>query len=373
MDQRIFSYLTGLLKKPGDVKICKDTLLWIKLNPQYARVVLNIAEPFIPTYLDYNEISGREVMPAEDQCVTQTFNRFLAVINNAKIHTSSGYIQLSTGEILLETAWIEENILGNKKYFDKFKRKELVKPGKWFSILLYWCENYYHWFCDVLPRLHRVINHLPPDMNFIVPANMEPWKLKSLEAIGISSNKCVSFNGSIPWKLEELYYTPPVTMTGDIEKDSIKWVRSKLVSVDSNENDSKKDRIFISRKKALKRRIVNENLLCEFLMMHNFKTVIAEDYSIEEQVEIFKKASFVVAPHGAGLTNLLYCSPGTKVLEIFDPTAVRRCYRSLSSSLDLSYACYLGDHVDIALKGEGDISIDIDHFKANFDNWLTKD
>ena len=246
MFQKVYSYLTDFLKISKSIRICNDTLSWVKNNPQYARVTQHISESFTPIYGDFNEISGKKVVLAKDQFIRPTYNRFLAVINNAKIHTTSGYIQLPSGEILLETAWVEENIMGNKRYYNQSGGNQIVKNGQWFSIILYWSENYYHWFCDVLPRLHKVVNRLPSEVNFIVPANMEAWKTESLEAIGINLNKCVAFDGNIPWELEEMYYAPPVTMTGDIEKESIQWVRSKLTTLSSNIHPW--DLLFISLK-----------------------------------------------------------------------------------------------------------------------------
>lgn len=54
--------------------------------------------------------------------------------------------------------------------------------------------------------------------------------------------------------------------------------------------------------------------------------------------DLFANAKIVIAPHGAGLTNLIFCKPGTKVLEIFqsheDDTY---CY--LAQVLGLDYHC----------------------------------
>ena len=44
--------------------------------------------------------------------------------------------------------------------------------------------------------------------------------------------------------------------------------------------------------------------------------------SVAEQVELFVYADVVVAPHGAGLTNLLFCREGTRIVEIFPPTYI---------------------------------------------------
>jgi len=46
-----------------------------------------------------------------------------------------------------------------------------------------------------------------------------------------------------------------------------------------------------------------------------------------------------------GLTNLVWCQPGTAVFEIFGSDIVRRCYWSISSVLGLRHQCGIVDHV----------------------------
>lgn len=56
-----------------------------------------------------------------------------------------------------------------------------------------------------------------------------------------------------------------------------------------------------------------------------------------ETVAMFARAKLVVAPHGAGLTNLLFSPPGTRVVEIIDRFYLVPCYRYLHSSLGQPY------------------------------------
>ncbi|NET60866.1 MAG: glycosyltransferase family 61 protein, partial [Symploca sp. SIO2E6] len=55
------------------------------------------------------------------------------------------------------------------------------------------------------------------------------------------------------------------------------------------------------------------------------------------------QAQVVVAPHGSGLTNTVFCSPGTKVIEIFSPNYVYHCYWLLSNLVGLEYYYLLGE------------------------------
>ena len=50
-----------------------------------------------------------------------------------------------------------------------------------------------------------------------------------------------------------------------------------------------------------------------------------------------------MAPHGAGLTNLVWCAPHTKVLEIFSPLYVNLCYWAIASVTQADYYYLLGN------------------------------
>jgi len=60
--------------------------------------------------------------------------------------------------------------------------------------------------------------------------------------------------------------------------------------------------------------------------------------SVKDQLEIFGKARYIFAPHGAGLVNLVACSRGTKVVEYFQDDSVNMCYARMCYILGLDYA-----------------------------------
>ena len=60
--------------------------------------------------------------------------------------------------------------------------------------------------------------------------------------------------------------------------------------------------------------------------------------SMEESMEIFFNAALVVAPHGAGLSNVVYCKPGTYVIEgVCNEPHVNMCYQWTSHILGHRY------------------------------------
>jgi hypothetical protein len=93
--------------------------------------------------------------------------------------------------------------------------------------------------------------------------------------------------------------------------------------------------------------------------------------TIKEQMKTFAEATHIVAAHGAGLVNLLWCNPGTKVIEIQDPEMIhKKVYPVLSHHLGLKHELYLANTVPISLqKGDKPAGIkrlsDLINFKIN--------
>lgn len=98
------------------------------------------------------------------------------------------------------------------------------------------------------------------------------------------------------------------------------------------------DRIYISR--AGRRRVVNENALITLLKKFDFTILEDKPRSVAEQVAIYKNASFILGPHGASFTNIIWCEPGTHLFELFAVDMVVDHFRYLSQVMDMQYSAY---------------------------------
>jgi capsular polysaccharide biosynthesis protein len=65
-------------------------------------------------------------------------------------------------------------------------------------------------------------------------------------------------------------------------------------------------RVYLSRKDAMMRRVLNEPAVEALLQAHGFETVQTERLSVFEQVALFSNAEIIAGPHGAGLTNAVF-------------------------------------------------------------------
>jgi len=62
-----------------------------------------------------------------------------------------------------------------------------------------------------------------------------------------------------------------------------------------------------------------------------------EELTWAQQITAFRAAKIIVAPHGAGLANLVFCQSGTKVIELLHRSYVSPLYWQLAALKDVDY------------------------------------
>lgn len=81
------------------------------------------------------------------------------------------------------------------------------------------------------------------------------------------------------------------------------------------------DNIYLSRKTVKDfvnpgREIINVDVVEKYFESIGYTVLDLNNISFHDQIQIFGNAKKIVAPSGAALTNLIFCKPGTDVIEI---------------------------------------------------------
>lgn len=104
--------------------------------------------------------------------------------------------------------------------------------------------------------------------------------------------------------------------------------------------------LYVSRNEARMRRLLNEEAILPALRDLGFEIIRPGEMPLATQVEKFRNARVVLAPHGAGLTNILFCRPGTTLIEIFPRGGVHgSMFMRIASQRDFDYYFAVGDSV----------------------------
>lgn len=225
-----------------------------------------------------------------------------------------------------------------------------------------WSEGYFHWHADALPKLEFISRTLTPDRYKLVL----PWHYwnfayirDSLKCYGYTPDNIILLDYPSIYNCRNIAYCPQFTVTGNYDAELTQHVAARLLQAAGATAFRPESRLYISRKYAQSRRIVNEDDVIALLERYGFQTHYPEHMGYEDQIRLFAGAEWLVSIHGAGLTNMHFMHAGTHVLEIrrFDD-ADNNCYFSLAATKQIRYYYLKGSPAGRRSDHVGDLSVD---------------
>lgn len=211
--------------------------------------------------------------------------------------------------------------------------KRLERDAVWITDI--WSQGYFHWMTDALPRLFTMRGKMG-DAPLLLPGAYarERYIKTSLKPFSIEELRFIHK----PLHCASLKMPTHTAPSGNYNENVIGGLRRLYTGFYQETHGGEGDKIYVSRGKAERRKIVNEEECAAALEGYGFRTVYFEDYSFEQQVKIALDARYMISIHGAGLTNMLFMRAGGSVLELRqDRDALNNCYFSLASALGLEY------------------------------------
>src|SRR5437899_1344678 len=194
--------------------------------------------------------------------------------------------------------------------------------------------NYYHWLLDLLPRV-LLLKHATQNFSnydaLLLNGSRANYEGETLTALGVPAEKIRYVDSRDRFQIASAVF--PSMDINVIAPWKVHGLRDLPFSGKQNQHR----RLYLSRARAAVRRIANENEISEVLRHRNFEIVEAENLSWREQANLFAGASVIVAPHGAALANIVFCKPGTRVVEISTRAGYRDWYWQLAAVAGLSY------------------------------------
>jgi capsular polysaccharide biosynthesis protein len=208
---------------------------------------------------------------------------------------------------------------------------------------------YYHWLIDVIPRF-GILRQAGIDFEdidyFLINGVNSPFQKESLAILGIPPEKILNSDLHPHVQAKKLIVPSFPGYLDWIPKGTLDFLRDSFLQVDASRLAKYPKRIYISRAAANHRQVLNEPEIVEFLEQCGFVSIRLENLSFTEQIAHFAAAEFIIAPHGGGLTNLVFCQAGTKVVEFFSPNYMRTDYWMVSQLLGLQHYYLVGQSFD---------------------------
>lgn len=241
-----------------------------------------------------------------------------------------------------------------------------VNPGK----------NFCHTLLDFIPTI-GMLETTGIDFNnvdkFLLTDYGLSYQSELLRLCGISDDKTVNLLKHPHVQADELVIVSSYVTNYDT-KFACDFLRHKLLPLAKTSEVNGTNRIYISRSRATHRKIINEDEVIGALEELGFVTIVTELISIKEQVALFSQAEVVVSIHGAGLANIAFCKPGTKVIEILTPNFLYiPRYYILSHCCELEYYYLIAEAIKNSYlrsifydnhNGREDVLVNINSLKA---------
>lgn len=193
--------------------------------------------------------------------------------------------------------------------------------------------GYYHWIIDVAPKIALFQEKFGRDLagwKLCYPRQDTDFEKETLAMLGIPDAVVIDTRGFRAVRARKVAIT---VLPGWYEiQPAAALLRARLIG---HAGQGIGERIYVSRKG--RRKCVNEAEVFSLLAERGFTFIEDKPRSLADQIGIFLNAHVIVAPHGAALTNLLWCEEGAKVIELFGESYQPPYYRNLSAFRSLDY------------------------------------
>jgi Glycosyltransferase 61 len=273
---------------------------------------------------------GIALVRRSDQYVSMARESEGSAFDRSGVTRAFGYLPMSLPWLSpdVESVWVDEAHLERAPRLEK-------------SYLVFFngnMQNYYHWMAEGLLSLHILSQALGPDptLHIALPKPLlDSAALDyrgSIRAVGLDHYPIEEVDADLMrvqegiWVESDLVRSMPARCLRDFQRSAA--VRYAGVRGPRNK------RLLVKRRRPA-RAIHNLPDVEKFLAHYDFETVYLEGMSVADQIVLFQQAEFVISPHGAALTNLLFCEPGTKVIEFMPSADIRPHFWLISEKLNL--------------------------------------
>ncbi|QDT01562.1 glycosyltransferase family 61 protein [Adhaeretor mobilis] len=195
-------------------------------------------------------------------------------------------------------------------------------------------HNFYHWMVDILPR-YATLHRAGFMADYYLVDCQSSFQRRVLGELGIAESQLIQPHCGLTLEADQLLV--PSKPSPECQRHLGRMLADKLLACEPASSAPCR-RLFISRRQAATRRLANETEFDVFLNERGFETHCFENYDLAEQCRLISEADTIVATHGAGLANLQFAKPGTRVIEIVPEGRFNsNCYPTMSRTFGLDH------------------------------------
>lgn len=238
-------------------------------------------------------------------------------------------------------SWPFESILSHGLEIPEIKKAQGFQPrNPREPVMVFPADsNYYHWLIEELPLVLRAHREFPTAnyitfKDTITPAHRAVAELLSI-TVDTAPLRVRLANQVLPGRSNDSWFIHP------LDAHMLHDFGSQLTNV----APAHVDNIYVSRR-FVNRSLPHEAEVERELARQGFMILHLEKMSWRDQIAAFQRAQNVVAPHGAGLSNLVFSHPRVRLVELTNGYHYNRCFE---------WICHVSGHTYRKVDADADI------------------
>jgi len=320
------------------------------------------------------------------------------IVDNALYETSSSptisYVCRRTGDLLIEPKYgyvidaplrlIEHSMPPSEWARDPRFMHLIGVPSTWAAALAragvtprtrvprvlslrhFWETNYFHFLCDVVPKLRLAREcGIPDDVPLLVGGRLfrQPFFQRAMRRGLLQGREFVVQDGDYLAAEDVVFARSEGPVRANLE-----WTALALGAPNADPNGHR--RIFLTRQKSRGRYLLNQDELLPTLKRWDIELIDTDTLTLDEQMDLFSRADVVVGIHGAGLANILYRRGGNcSVLELYPPGELVATNAWIAGQLGFNYKAIRG-YAPQTVERFTPFSIDAEQFALRLEQLL---
>lgn len=264
--------------------------------------------------------------------------------------------------------------------FNKSEILELDDNYKYIVFFDYYYSNFTHFMVEAYPRLYSYYTKLTAEekgnIKVIVPPKMieheaayNAWEFIApcLSALNIHEDQRVYLEKDMMFHIKSLVLPSQTKLHPSI----VNSTKSLINHFCSGVNEySGYDKVYISKRKSVRRNIVNSDQCLAKLVSLGFKEVVMEDISFIDKIKVMQAAKVIVTTDSSSFTNIIFSKPGTKVLVLtFDSMPIYTLLTSSIYNMDVCYQICEPENRDEFFWYSSNMIVDLDKLENKLRSW----
>ena len=222
-------------------------------------------------------------------------------------------------------------------------------------------QNYYHWLLEAVPRLY-LLKDRAHDLKLILNASSPDFIKQYISLFGFKEVIYVTDDQLVKAScvLFPTFTSRGLAMNEPVIRDMVAWLLEKnnipILQVATKD-------IFITRKSAKYRRLLNEAEIINYLAANGVEIVTLENLTVKEQMALFVNTRNVIGTQGAGMANMIYSIHAKTLITIIHEEHPDDAYFNLTNINNT--ACYYFQCKGVGnfdFKNNDDIVVDMNKF-----------